>query len=81
MRNIISVLSLLSLVFCAGCGTLLIHSRGTMFETGGVYRGVRLDCEAIAWTPVAILDVPFSGIADTILLPYDLTTVNTEKSQ
>jgi len=55
----------------------------------GVYAGVRLDAEFVhdTWsphngedtadriflTPIILLDMPFSAIADTVLLPFDLT--------
>ena len=99
MRNIIAILALLSLVFCAGCGTVLTHGGdpGAGGPRSGVYRGIRWDGMMVAtfehdlFSPgskgsggmpdIFLLDFPFSAIADTVLLPYDLTTVNAEKSQ
>jgi uncharacterized protein YceK len=68
--------------FCGGCGTISTQGKtgpGDLWATpSGVYRGVRFDGSIIAagdW-PV-IVDIPFSAIADTIVLPYDLATLHT----
>ena len=67
------VLALAALTLCTGCKSLV----GRMYHRTGpqdVYNGVRLDFVEIGhgdgWM---ILDLPFSFVCDTLLLPYDLT--------
>ncbi len=70
---------LLALALCSGCGTIGAHHLSADDDPPrGVYRGVRFDCECIGEgadiypTPVAILDLPLSFAADTLVLPYDI---------
>jgi uncharacterized protein YceK len=82
MRHIISILFLLSLAFCAGCGTIVAHVpdiNDPDVPTTGVYRGVRYDAYALGhyggrYSPanLAVADLPVSVVVDTIMLPYDL---------
>jgi uncharacterized protein YceK len=63
------------LVAASGCGTIYQHQNNNT----GPYSGVRFDALAIGGsgdTGLAVvggLDFPFSAVADTLLLPYDLT--------
>jgi uncharacterized protein YceK len=76
--------------FCEGCGTITNQGKtrpGDCWSAPfGVYRGVRFDGSIIAdgdWPPgikvLSLVDIPFSAIADTIALPYDLSTLRTNK--
>lgn len=85
IRNAISILSLLSLVLGAGCGTIVAHgdNPGPGSPRTGVYRGVRSDWDVAVQGPnpnLIIYDVPFSAIADTFMLPHDLKKERSDKS-
>lgn len=69
---------------CAGCGAICTRGKtkpGDLWDTPtGVYRGVRFDGSMIAAGDLpVIIDIPFSAIADTVVLPYDLATLHTNK--
>jgi uncharacterized protein YceK len=77
-----------ALVFSEGCATVITHHGPGSEDFGdlpyGVYRGARFDGKGIvskySETPeffrvFCILDFPPSAVEDTLLLPYDLTTV------
>jgi uncharacterized protein YceK len=56
-------------IFCSGCGTFVAH---VCEPRPRPYGGVRVDCGFIALGLVpAIVDVPISAAADTLLLPID----------
>ncbi len=90
MRNLVVMLSLIALL-CSGCGTVAGHDdQGTMGGvTHGVYRGVRTDWQWIAHPkpeteigiPLYCLDVPFSFVGDTLLLPFDAAGVTTPQAK
>jgi uncharacterized protein YceK len=78
---------LFGLGFCGGCSTIVTHTGGRApgewvdLPAYGVYRGVRVDggFTISGDTPavlrfLCIVDFPLSTVADTIVLPYDLTT-------
>jgi uncharacterized protein YceK len=76
-----------ALALPAGCGTLITHfDDNGNFHRAHSYSGVREMAKAIPvlilWivtiplVPFAIADLPLSFIADTILLPYDESSVN-----
>jgi uncharacterized protein YceK len=72
--KVCNVLALAVLVFCPGCMAVL--GRGMCNRAGpqDAYRGVRTDVALIAKGDVVfILDLPFSAVCDTLLLPSDLT--------
>ena len=79
--------ALAMLVLCSGCGTVVNHTTDTMTRAGA-YSGVRLDADTISYAselnsegkhgacwmiPFLVIDMPISAVADTLLLPYDLT--------
>lgn len=77
---------LFALVFCGGCSTIVtLHGPevGDWIDVpDGAYRGVRLDGPLIvdSETPgllrvLCVVDLPLSTVADTIVLPYTLTTL------
>lgn len=60
-------------VVCSGCGRLL--SKTPPFYTTGIYAGTRVDVGIISSGGeglVFLLDLPFSVVADTIMLPKDI---------
>ena len=74
---------LLSLLLSCGCGTIsehdgrIVHEHGHLSMGPVVYRGVRSDIDGILQPGghnhvIHWIDFPFSLIADTVLLPWDL---------
>ncbi|NWA36982.1 YceK/YidQ family lipoprotein [Ewingella americana] len=58
----------------SGCSSVMSHTGGHQ----GYYPGTRADVSMIssddtswAMTPLLIVDLPFSALLDTLLLPYD----------
>jgi len=58
----------------SGCSSVMSHTGGDE----GYYPGTRSDVNMIksddtswAMTPLLVLDLPFSAVLDTLLLPYD----------
>lgn len=97
MKKIIHCSTIIALIIVfTGCAS--IHQRSRYYSPPERYPGVEEDISAMrshdsisrAWGPVAsfiatatsIIDIPFSFVLDTILLPYDLMRspekVNTE---
>jgi uncharacterized protein YceK len=69
-----------AIVFLTGCGSIASRWRG---ERGSAYPGVKMDVEhATRYTTegewIALFDVPLSAVLDTIMLPYDLGTHESE---
>ncbi|MGL4858791.1 MAG: YceK/YidQ family lipoprotein, partial [Enterobacteriaceae bacterium] len=61
-------------ILVSGCASIMSHSGPYQ----GYYPGVRSNAEALqheqtgwAMTPLLVLDMPLSAVADTLLLPYD----------
>jgi uncharacterized protein YceK len=84
MKVYIAISSLAALFSCSGCGTAITHGgmHGTQYGRG-VYLGTTYDCMFVGasfsgedsdWgaATFGVLDIPFSLVADTIILPYDL---------
>ena len=79
-----TILAILILAMCCGCATYQVRFEGT--DQSGYYPAMREDCRAISYfgdqswdglfatlfAPCIILDMPFSIVSDTILLPCDL---------
>src|SRR5437868_5582819 len=86
MKTLIATVASLT-VLCFGCGTIAGHDdQGTMGGVAhGIYRGVRTDWQWIAHSepevrlgaPLYCIDMPFSLVFDTLLLPFDATGVTT----
>lgn len=63
-------------IFClCGCSSIMSHSGGKE----GLYPGTRANTQALSdpetsWAikPLVALDLPFSAVMDTVLLPWDL---------
>lgn len=57
----------------SGCGTILGRHDGAY--AGGVYPATQFDWRAMTcscgFPPVFILDLPFSIVSDTIMIPWD----------
>jgi uncharacterized protein YceK len=56
------------------------------YNLGGVYRGVRVNCMRLAHPRVqgsllGAIDLPFSFVADTLILPIDLAQMAEKKEQ
>ena len=73
-----------------GCGTLSDHGVGPCPrpQTGRIYGGVRQDFEAItsdtatvASASFSVIDLPFSALFDTILLPQAISAALSESRQ
>jgi uncharacterized protein YceK len=75
----------LLVVLTSGCATYGYRLTGTEGQTKGVYPATQMDVEMMqyahsgggGWSAIlmdtdCILDLPFSGVFDTLLLPYDL---------
>ena len=76
MRNVLIKLATLSgVVLLCGCSSVMSHTGGKE----GTYPGTRASAAMISddetnWgtKSLAILDMPFTAVADTLLLPWDM---------
>ena len=60
----------LLLFLCSGCGTFITHAFEAPHQA---YSGVRFDAKCVGQgTGGFVIDMPFSAVADTLLLPVDL---------
>lgn len=64
-----------------GCGSLSSRWNGNY----GPYVGVKLDVDLVTHYQsegevIAAVDIPFSAIADTLFLPYDLSRSDSQKT-
>jgi uncharacterized protein YceK len=71
-----AILAILACVQC-GCGTFSDAMCGPVdpVDNPVFYRGVRLDIMAAqegGWTTLMVADIPFSAVADTLLLPCSI---------
>ncbi|WP_407182311.1 YceK/YidQ family lipoprotein [Citrobacter europaeus] len=57
-------------IFLSGCGSII--SRTIPGHGNQYYPGVQWDVRDSAWRYVTILDLPFSLVFDTLLLPLDI---------
>jgi uncharacterized protein YceK len=68
--------SLLFLILVQGCGTLISHSDAGALSPGAgrLYRGVQYDGKYVggAFGLAVMCDVPFSFVADTLMIPFDV---------
>lgn len=65
-----------------GCSSVMTHTGPDQ----GYYSGTRANIDVLhsddtswAMTPLVILDMPFSAVMDTLLLPYDYSRSGKEK--
>lgn len=70
------------LALTSGCSSVMTHTGPHQ----GYYSGTRANMDALhsedaswAMTPLVILDMPFSAVMDTLLLPYDYSRSGKEK--
>lgn len=70
------------LAVTGGCSSVMTHTGPHQ----GYYSGTRANMDALhgedaswAMTPLVILDMPFSAVMDTLLLPYDYSRSGKEK--
>ena len=84
------VAALLSIAFlCSGCGTIYTHPGGDPdfgdmlgAQKSGIYRGVRLDCDAASGGNLyGVVDFPLSLTADTFTFPFDLATIHNQQTR
>lgn len=83
MKTLIRILLLgYMLTLLGGCSSVMTHTGG---GEKGVYPGTRTSVEhlgddAISWgyKPLIALDLPFTAVMDTVLLPWDI--FRTDKS-
>ena len=78
MKRTLLTFSVLGLIICgSGCASIATHAGGGDEDTRtGVYRGVRYGCRHLTDDQgggILIFDIPLSAVADTLLLPYDLS--------
>src|SRR4051794_32271085 len=72
MTRCTAPLMLFTTLFGGGCGTLADMLAGPINDQV-YYRGVTTDLEVIkegGLLPLLVLDLPFSALADTVLLPF-----------
>ncbi|WP_312691763.1 YceK/YidQ family lipoprotein [Kosakonia sp.] len=75
MKNTLVVFAILSGMMLSGCSSVMSHTGGKE----GVYPGTRAsstmlsdDDTGIGMKSLVVLDMPFTAVVDTLLLPWDL---------
>lgn len=58
-------------IMLTGCGSIISRTIPGQGHGNQYYSGVKWDLRDSAWRYVTILDLPFSLIFDTLLLPID----------
>ncbi|EFG1225772.1 YceK/YidQ family lipoprotein [Escherichia albertii] len=56
----------------SGCGSIISRAMPGQGHGNQYYPGVQWDVRDSAWRYVTILDLPFSLVIDTLLLPIDI---------
>ncbi|AHE58290.1 YceK/YidQ family lipoprotein [Escherichia albertii] len=56
----------------SGCGSIISRTMPGQGHGNQYYPGVQWDVRDSAWRYVTILDLPFSLVIDTLLLPIDI---------
>lgn len=56
----------------SGCGSIISRTMPGQGHGNQYYLGVQWDVRDSAWRYVTILDLPFSLVIDTLLLPIDI---------
>lgn len=82
-RHFVGLLACLSLSGISGCSSFMSHSGPDQ----GYYSGTRASAKIVAdsnsgWImrPLAAIDVPFSAVMDTLLLPWDYYRSGSDKT-
>lgn len=73
-NRIVQKSSLLFLILVQGCGTFISHSElSSGAVSGRFYRGVQYDGSNLdgPFGLAVMCDVPFSFVADTLMIPFD----------
>ncbi len=81
--HLAGLLACCSLSNTAGCSSVMSHTGGSQ----GYYPGTRasaaiLTDDQTSWAlkPLALIDLPFSAVLDTVLLPWDYARADDDKS-
>ncbi|MGV3345273.1 YceK/YidQ family lipoprotein [Enterobacteriaceae bacterium LUAb1] len=81
--GVTGLLAAITLTTLNGCASMMSHSGANQ----GYYPGARASTHVItdnniSWAlkPLALLDLPFSAVLDTLLLPWDYAHANDDKS-
>ena len=74
MKVTLNVCLAAAILFLTGCSSITSRWRG---ERGRAYPGVRMDVEHVKnykteGELIAILDIPFSALVDTLFIPWDV---------
>lgn len=64
---------LMMAVLLSGCGSIISRVVPGQGHGNQYYPGVRWDVREGAWRYITVLDLPFSLIFDTMLLPIDIS--------
>ena len=67
----ITLLLIATLLLC-GCGSIISRTVPGQGHGNQCYPGVQWDVRDSAWRWLTILDLPFSLVFDTLLLPIDI---------
>lgn len=70
-------------VSLTGCSSVMTHAGPNKELYSGTKNNISMlsdDDTGWAMKPLVVLDIPFSAVLDTLLLPYDYYTVNDDKS-
>lgn len=67
----ITLLLIATLLLC-GCGSIISRTVPGQGHGNQYYPGVQWDVRDSAWRWLTILDLPFSLVFDTLLLPIDI---------
>jgi uncharacterized protein YceK len=77
MKHFLPILAVSTSLGVSGCGTIATHAGGGDGVTkNGSYRGITYDCRHLTDDQgggILIFDIPLSAVADTLVLPFDLS--------
>ena len=69
MKELLLIIFLAAILVSTGCSSVDARNKGTQ---SGLYPGVKAGLDGSSGTAAQVLDLPFSFILDTVLLPIDL---------
>ncbi len=73
MRCLVRILAVsIMVVTLSGCGSIISRTIPGQGHGNQYYPGVQWDVRDSAWRYITILDLPFSLLFDTLLLPLDI---------